>query len=355
MKQDDLALGRAHAARDVLCVRRGRAGLEVQASPRGFHRGLALFRDTRRVVRAGALRGRRALRGVTRLLQVAHVHLRVRRGDDARAQVVQLARAGARSPVAPRRRRRRIRVTPLQPRDGRARVRGGRHRGKHREGHHAACRARSRHRALSPSPFGSVRGAMHPREGCFQEQRVAVTSKSRRRRIAPRSRYQHRDIDFSLQAFCARLPAIGHSRARDHAPHLRQRALVPVRAGGQAAHRRCRCRLGVQGASPRSHAARPRVSGPPAKRRFSRVTLASAHARCRSELTFPPPRTRSARSSPPPSPARRTNTRSMSTRYVRFPSSRARRASRASRPPLSDRSRVTSVRPPREALRRRVD
>ena len=171
----------------------------------------------------------------------------------------------------------------------------------------------------------------------------------------PWSRYQHRDIDFSLQAFCARLPAIGHSRARDHAPHLRQRALVPVRAGGQAAHRRCRCRLGVQGASPRSHAARPRVSGPPAKRRFSRVTLASAHARCRSELTFPPPRTRSARSSPPPSPARRTNTRSMSTRYVRFPSSRARRASRASRPPLSDRSRVTLVRPPREALRRRVD
>lgn len=61
----------------------------------------------------------------------------------------------------------------------------------------------------------------------------------------------------------------------------------------------------------------------------------SAHTRFDAvrELTFPPPHTRSARSCPPPSPARRTNTRSMSTRYVRFPSSQTRRASRASRPP----------------------
>ena len=81
-------------------------------------------------------------------------------------------------PVAPRRRRRRVRVGPLQPRDGRARVRGGGHRGEHREGHRTACRARSRHRARPPSPRGSVRGAMRPLEGCSRKQRDAVTSEA---------------------------------------------------------------------------------------------------------------------------------------------------------------------------------
>ena len=57
-----------------------------------------MLRDTRRVVRAGAIRGGRAVRGVARLLQVAHVYLRARLGDYARAQVVRLAGAGARSP-----------------------------------------------------------------------------------------------------------------------------------------------------------------------------------------------------------------------------------------------------------------
>ena len=154
-----------HAARDVLRVRRRRAGAEVQAAPRGSHRGLALLRDTRRVVRAGAIRGGRAVRGVARLLQVAHVYLRARLGDYARAQVVRLAGAGARSPVAPRRRRRRVRVGPLQPRDGRARVRGGGHRGEHREGHRTACRARSRHRARPLSPRGSSAEQCDPLRG----------------------------------------------------------------------------------------------------------------------------------------------------------------------------------------------
>jgi hypothetical protein len=83
-----------------------------------------------------------------------------------------------------------------------------------------------------------------------------------------------------------------HSRARDHAPHLRQRALVPVRAGGQAAHRRCRCRLGVQSASPRSPYARPRVSGPPAERFpvFAGHTRFGAHSlRCRARTNLSSP------------------------------------------------------------------
>jgi hypothetical protein len=118
-------------------------------------------------------------------------------------------------------------------------------------------------------------------EQCSQEQRDAVTSKSRRRRIAPWCRYQpaSRLRDKNRCRLCAPVCRNrSHSRARDHAPHLRQRALVPVRAGGQAAHRRCRCRLGVQGASPRSPYARPRVSDrPPSAFRFSRVTRRSAH------------------------------------------------------------------------------
>jgi hypothetical protein len=148
----------------------------------------------------------------------------------------------------------------------------------------------------------------------------------------------------SLQAFRARLPAIGHFRTRDHAPHLRQRALVPARAGGQAAHRRCRCRLGVQGASPRSHAARPRVSGRPRACFHHGSHRLGARERCRTELTFPPPSTAALVRFLP----RRPRGGRIRDRRARGacapPNPTGRRTSRAPRPPLSDRSRVHASR-----------
>ena len=141
-----------------------------------------------------------------------------------------------------------------------------------------------------------------------------------------------RDALVSLQAFRARLPAIGHFRARDHAPHLRQRALVPARAGGQAAHRRCRCRLGVQGCV--STLARRAAAGfrTPARLFSSRVSPPRRREMPhRTNLSSPVHR--SARSFPPPSPARRTNTRSTSTRCVRTPESH--RPPNVARPPTA--------------------
>ena len=148
MEEDDLAVGRADATGDVLGVRRGRRGAEVDTAPGGLGTLLGNVGGGRGDVVAG---DRGEVDGVALVLEVAHVFLAARartRGNHAVSKVVHLAPTSAMA-VMPRVGGR-TRRPALQPRHRRTGVRGRRqHRDdRARERPRRSARAR-RHRCFA--------------------------------------------------------------------------------------------------------------------------------------------------------------------------------------------------------------